>query len=43
MTTEKPPNFEDIIAMIRGEIVVEADKATKLEMGPNRCAVQHNA
>lgn len=38
---EKPPNFEEIIAINRGELQVEADKAIELEIGPNRCAVHH--
>lgn len=41
-STEKPPNFEEIIAINRGELQVEADKAIELEIGPNRCAVHHH-
>ena len=36
---EKPPNFEEIIAINRGTEPVTSDKrATELELGPNRCA-----
>lgn len=40
-SSEKPPNFEDIIAINRGELYVDAEKAIELEIGPNRCAVHH--
>lgn len=40
-SSEKPPNFEEIIAINRGELHVNAEKATELEIGPNRCAVHH--
>lgn len=40
-STEKPPNFEQIIAINRGELHVNAAKAIELEIGPNRCAVHH--
>lgn len=39
----KPPNFEDIIALNRAGKPVDPDKATELEIGPNRCAVHHSA
>lgn len=42
-STETPPNFEDIVAINRGEISVDNDKKTELEIGPNRCAVHHTA
>lgn len=38
---EKPPNFEDIVAINRGELQVDTDKMIELEIGPNRCAVHH--
>ena len=38
---EKPPNFEEIVAINRGEVQVDAEKAIELEIGPNRCAVHH--
>lgn len=41
-STEKPPNFEEIIAINRGELHVEPDRAIELEIGPNRCAVHHH-
>ncbi|GAB7388403.1 rhodanese-like domain-containing protein [Bacillaceae bacterium] len=40
-STEKPPNFEEIVAINRGDLTVDAQKATELEIGPNRCAVHH--
>lgn len=39
---EKPPNFEEIVAINRGELQVDADRAIELEIGPNRCAVHHH-
>ncbi|UQD51923.1 MBL fold metallo-hydrolase [Bacillus methanolicus] len=39
---EKPPNFEEIVAINRGELQVDAEKAVELEIGPNRCAVHHH-
>lgn len=42
-SSEKPPNFEEIIAINRGELQVDTEKATELEIGPNRCAVHHLA
>lgn len=42
VSTEKPPNFEDIIAINRGELYVDAQKAIELEIGPNRCAAHHS-
>jgi len=41
-STEKPPNFEDIIAINRGELQVEPSRAVELEIGPNRCALHHH-
>lgn len=41
--TVKPPNFEDILLINRGDLKVTAEKATELEIGPNRCAVHHHA
>ncbi|MBD3917405.1 MBL fold metallo-hydrolase [Paenibacillus sp. PR3] len=41
-SSEKPPNFEEIIAINRGELKVDTDKAIELEIGPNRCAVHHH-
>ena len=35
---EKPPNYERVIAVNRGEEEVEAQEATEMEMGPNRCS-----
>ena len=40
-SSKKPPNFEEIIAINRGELHVDAEKAIELEIGPNRCAVHH--
>jgi glyoxylase-like metal-dependent hydrolase (beta-lactamase superfamily II) len=40
--TEKPPNFEVIVAINRGELHVEPERAVELEIGPNRCAVHHH-
>lgn len=42
VSTEKPPNFENMIAINRGELRVEPARAVELEMGPNRCAVHHH-
>ncbi|GAB2693402.1 MBL fold metallo-hydrolase [Paenibacillus thermoaerophilus] len=42
VSTEKPPNFEEIVAINRGELQVDAEKAIELEIGPNRCAVHHH-
>ncbi len=39
--TTKPPNFEEIIAINRGQLKVDDERATELEIGPNRCAVHH--
>ncbi|WP_262421917.1 MBL fold metallo-hydrolase [Bacillus aquiflavi] len=41
--TTKPPNFEDIVAINKGEQNVDDETATALEIGPNRCAVHHTA
>lgn len=41
-STEKPPNFEEIVAINRGEVQVDTEKAVELEIGPNRCAVHHH-
>ncbi|TMV46424.1 MBL fold metallo-hydrolase [Paenibacillus mesophilus] len=40
--TEKPPNFEEIVAINRGEQHVVPERAAELEIGPNRCAVHHH-
>lgn len=37
----KPPNFEQIVSINRGEIEVDAETMQELEVGPNRCAVHH--
>lgn len=42
VSTEKPPNFEEIVAINRGELQVDTEKAIELEIGPNRCAVHHH-
>lgn len=42
VSTEKPPNFEEIISINRGELNVSLEKAIELEIGPNRCAVHHH-
>ena len=39
---EKPPNFEQILAINRGKLQVDAKKAIELEIGPNLCAVHHH-
>lgn len=39
----KPPNFEDIVAINRGETQADLDELQDLEIGPNRCAVHHTA
>lgn len=36
-----PPNYEQIVEINRGIAEVSAEKATELEIGPNRCAVHH--
>lgn len=41
VSMEKPPNFEEIIAINRGEREVDQEQAIELELGPNRCAVHH--
>ncbi|MFS1511278.1 MBL fold metallo-hydrolase [Chengkuizengella sp. SCS-71B] len=40
-SSETPPNFEEIIAINRGEEEAEEEKQQELEIGPNRCAVHH--
>ncbi|SFE98568.1 MBL fold metallo-hydrolase [Alteribacillus iranensis] len=37
----KPPNFEDIVALNRGERTADTERMQELEIGPNRCAVHH--
>lgn len=37
-----PPNYEQIVDINRGVVHVDADKASELESGPNRCAVHHS-
>ena len=39
--TETPPNFEDIVAINRGQKFVDREKQQELEIGPNRCALHH--
>ena len=39
---EKPPNFEEIVAINRGELQVDEERAIEMEIGPNRCAVHHH-
>ncbi|GGJ10524.1 hydroxyacylglutathione hydrolase [Alicyclobacillus cellulosilyticus] len=36
-----PPNYEDIVQINRGAVAVDAERASELEIGPNRCAVHH--
>jgi glyoxylase-like metal-dependent hydrolase (beta-lactamase superfamily II) len=38
---ETPPNFEDIVAINRGEREATLDEQQELEIGPNRCALHH--
>lgn len=38
---EKPPNFEEIIAINRGVESASDERLSELEIGPNRCAVHH--
>jgi glyoxylase-like metal-dependent hydrolase (beta-lactamase superfamily II) len=40
--SEKPPNFDRIVAINRGLEKVTLEEATELEIGPNRCAVHHS-
>jgi glyoxylase-like metal-dependent hydrolase (beta-lactamase superfamily II) len=37
-----PPNYEQIVEINRGNIKVNDDQATQLEIGPNRCAIHHS-
>ncbi len=37
---EKPPNYERIIAINRGQADAEETEAIELELGPNRCAAE---
>ncbi|WP_018131612.1 MBL fold metallo-hydrolase [Effusibacillus pohliae] len=37
-----PPNYEEIVEINRGTVEVTPDKATELEIGPNRCAIHHS-
>ncbi|UAC49802.1 MBL fold metallo-hydrolase [Bacillus aquiflavi] len=39
--TETPPNFEEIVAINRGELEADGEKQQELEIGPNRCALHH--
>ncbi|MBA4601919.1 MBL fold metallo-hydrolase [Thermoactinomyces mirandus] len=41
-SSEKPPNFDKIVLINRGLETVTPEKATELEIGPNRCAVHHS-
>jgi glyoxylase-like metal-dependent hydrolase (beta-lactamase superfamily II)/rhodanese-related sulfurtransferase len=36
-----PPNYEEIVEINRGTVEVSVEKATELEIGPNRCAIHH--
>ena len=36
-----PPNYEQIVAVNRGDVLISAEDATALEIGPNRCAAHH--
>lgn len=40
---EKPPNFEEIIAINRGVESATPERLSELEIGPNRCAVHHTS
>lgn len=37
-----PPNYMEIVDINRGVLNVDAEKATALEIGPNRCAIKHS-
>ncbi|HEX6593175.1 MAG TPA: MBL fold metallo-hydrolase [Bacillota bacterium] len=37
----KPPNFEEIVAINRGQQTADVEQMQELEIGPNRCAVYH--
>lgn len=37
-----PPNYAEIIDINRGTLEVDVEKATELEIGPNRCAIKHS-
>ncbi|KEO81406.1 MBL fold metallo-hydrolase [Tumebacillus flagellatus] len=37
-----PPNYTDIVEINRGTLQVDLEKATELEIGPNRCAIKHS-
>ncbi|WP_422677808.1 MBL fold metallo-hydrolase [Bacillus smithii] len=39
--TNTPPNFEDIVAINRGQKFVDIEQQQELEIGPNRCALHH--
>jgi glyoxylase-like metal-dependent hydrolase (beta-lactamase superfamily II) len=39
--SETPPNFEEIVAINRGQMTVDYEKQQELEIGPNRCALHH--
>ncbi|MFX3624817.1 MAG: MBL fold metallo-hydrolase [Ectobacillus sp.] len=39
--SQTPPNFEDIVAINRGQLEATVDKQQELEIGPNRCALHH--
>lgn len=41
VSDEKPPNFEEIIAINRGVESASIERLSELEIGPNRCAVHH--
>ncbi|ASS73772.1 hypothetical protein CIG75_01480 [Tumebacillus algifaecis] len=41
-TGATPPNYETIVSINRGLSLVDEEKATELETGPNRCAIHHS-
>ncbi|MFW6040919.1 MAG: MBL fold metallo-hydrolase [Thermoplasmatota archaeon] len=40
---EKPPNYSEIIAVNLGKKSFDEDKATEMELGPNRCAASKSS
>ncbi|WP_416827339.1 MBL fold metallo-hydrolase [Ectobacillus polymachus] len=40
--SETPPNFEEIVAINRGDVDATPEKQQELEIGPNRCALHHS-
>ena len=39
---ETPPNFDKVIGINRGIISVDDEEMQEIEIGPNRCALQHS-